>query len=222
MTMVGHPDQRWGGRTYSQHGEDLLFLSIFEQLGIQNPSWLDIGAHHPENISNTKLLYDLGFRGVNVEANPNLYMEFLKQRPEDTNICIGVGLVNGSARFYMYDDTSGRNTFSEKEVKEYNHTVRKETVLPVTTLDKLVDDYCSGNYPHLLSIDVEGLDYDVLNHANFLQSSPVVVCVETRLKDSAKMQKMMNGKGYVFYVRMGENMIFVHELYFRRLLPLEN
>ncbi len=68
-----HPDQRFGGVTHAQHGDDIIIRAVFDNLGIDNPSYLDIGAHHPTNISNTKLFYDAGSRGINVEANPNLF-----------------------------------------------------------------------------------------------------------------------------------------------------
>src|SRR5690606_9910227 len=75
----GHPDQHYGHITYSQHGEDLLILNLFDQLQIKNPSYLDLGAHHPTDISNTKLLYDRGSRGVNIEANRHLIEAFYEQ-----------------------------------------------------------------------------------------------------------------------------------------------
>lgn len=52
-------------------------------MGIKKPSYIDIGAHHPYEISNTAIFYMNGCRGVNVEANPNLIDEFYKERPDD-------------------------------------------------------------------------------------------------------------------------------------------
>src|SRR5437763_16778861 len=69
---IGHPDQGFGGRTYAQFGEDLIFLNIFALLGINTPSYIDVGAHHPVNISNTALLYERGCRGIKIDANPDL------------------------------------------------------------------------------------------------------------------------------------------------------
>ena len=55
---MAHPDQLFGDKTYAQHGDDLVIRAIFHSLGIATPSYLDVGAHHPERISNTKLFYD--------------------------------------------------------------------------------------------------------------------------------------------------------------------
>ena len=42
--MEPHPDQWYGCKTYSQHGEDLVFLNIFRLIGVKKISWLDMGA----------------------------------------------------------------------------------------------------------------------------------------------------------------------------------
>src|SRR5579871_5884717 len=66
----GHPHQIFGHLTYSQHGEDMIFANIFHIIGIEKPSYMDIGAYHPINISNTAYFYAKGSRGVNIDANP--------------------------------------------------------------------------------------------------------------------------------------------------------
>ncbi len=103
MTYEGHPDQAFGHISYSQHGEDLFLLNIFRLIGIETPSYLDLGAHHPWHISNTALMYHRGSRGVNVEANPILFEAFLTERPLDKNVNMGV-VSSGveSQKFYIW------------------------------------------------------------------------------------------------------------------------
>lgn len=211
----GHRDQRWGHISYSQHGDDFMILNICELLKIEKPNWLDIGAHHPVNISNTALLYDRGFRGVNVEANPKLIEAFKVMRPEDVNICTGVGIEEGTFPFYCWDEWSGRNTFSKKE--SYNFDFKEIQYLPMTTINKIVDNFCNKVWPKILLMDIEGLDYDVLLNAEFNQKGPDIICVEARRQDSVKFTSMMWDKGYLYYSRMGENMFFVDYNY-RHLL----
>ncbi len=210
--FTGHRNQRWGCTSYAQHFDDGMILNLFDLMEIERPSYLDIGAHHPVVISNTKLLYDRGSRGVNVEANPALIAAFQTQRPEDKNVCAGVGPVPGQATFYMYSDSSGRNTFCSQEVESQKDllTVQKEIQLQIVTLDSIVDQHCNGNYPPLLSIDIEGLDFDVLSTANFSDGKgPFVIVVETRRPDTARMAAMLDRKGFFLYCRMGENLFFV-------------
>lgn len=218
MTFSGHPDQHFGHLTYSQHGEDLMLLNLCKLIGLEKPTYLDLGAHHPVNISNTKLLYDRGSRGVNVEANPDLWRVFMHERPQDENVCVGVGLAEGKQTFYMYSQSSGRNTFSAEEVKTLEGTlkVRSEVTLPVMTLTQLVEKHCAGTFPDILSCDIEGLDYDVLQSADFAkQGSPSIICVEVRRHDTDKFINLLstftgnNPTAFFLYCRMGENLVFV-------------
>lgn len=208
-----HPDQKYGCVSFAQHGDDLVILNIFGLLGIERPSYLDLGAHDPVIISNTALLYEKGSRGVNVEANPNLYSNFLTQRPEDTNVNVGVGLRNGDFTFYMYSPTSGRNTFCKEEVKSLEGvlSVKQEISLPMLTLSEIVKMYCGGIYPDILLSDLEGLDYEVVESADFSNSKPKVIVIETRKQDTDKVKSLLQRKGFKIYCRMGENLFFVRD-----------
>lgn len=209
--------QLFGSVTYAQHGDDLMLLNLFHLLKIKSPTYLDLGAHHPYRLSNTALLYERGSRGVNVEANPYLIEDFKKYRPEDKNLNVGVGLEVGNSTFFMYDKKSGRNTFSFDEVKTLDNimTVKESAQLPMLTLMDIVDGTCGGAWPDLLLCDIEGLDFDVLNSADFKNHSPPyfqgpkIVCVETRLHDTNRMRLMMELKLYALHCRMGENLFFI-------------
>ncbi len=208
MSYLGHADQRFGSITYSHCGEDLMVANIFNLIGIKKPTYLDIGAHHPFDISNTALLYQLGSRGVNIEANPKLMPAFLQHRPDDLNVNIGVATKAGKMKFYMWDDRSGRNTFSEDWSKKLE-VMTEVILLDVIPLAQVVDQYCGGKYPDFMSIDIEGLDYDVLRTADFSKSQPKVICAEVLPKDSDEFCSMMSSKGYYKHSRHSVDLIFV-------------
>lgn len=219
LSYQGHADQHFGHITYSQNGEDLFICNIFQQLGIEKPSYLDLGAHHPTRISNTQLLYLRGSRGVNVEANPGLIAEFEKLRPQDKTICAALSVEGGEKPFYMWDGESGRNTFCYDEVRRYqaesNRMVMATLKMPTITLDQLIE-MIGGKYPDFLNCDLEGLDFAILDSADFSKSKPKVICVEKR--DSARqMSWKMLDKGYRDVMRMGENIIFVDKNYVQAL-----
>ncbi len=212
MIDAPHPDQKWGNRTYAQHGDDIMLLNLFWQMGVEKPSYLDIGAHHPRNISNTKLLYERGSRGFNVDANKALIDVFCEDRPGDTNICVGVMPTEGYFPFYMHDELSGLNTFAMSEVKRLTAVdFPLSRVVRCITLNQLVDQSCGGSFPDALLIDIEGYDFDVLAGTNFSKSKPSVICIETRQADTHKMTVMMLCKGFFFYCRMGANLFFTSE-----------
>jgi FkbM family methyltransferase len=204
--------------SYAQFGEDMILLNLFHQLGIERPSYLDVGAHHPLNCSNTALLYARGSRGLCVEANPNLIQAFRDLRPGDVKLNIGVGPQAGELDFYMIDDWSGRNTFDRKTAQAFVaahpefeiHEIRK---IPVLTLDQIVADHCAGAWPDLLSLDAEGLDAAILKASGFsADHGPKMICVEAISGDDvdqgAELDLILTGKGYAKVAQTLGNMIW--------------
>ena len=224
---AGHPDQAFGCLTYAQFGEDLIILNIFRMLGMEKPSYLDVGAHHPFTISNTALLHQRGSRGINVEANPNLIEAFHRHRPEDINLNTGVGPRRGTLDFYFIDDWSGRNTFSRAVAEAFvresgGFQIQKTVPIPVVTLNDVVDQHAGGRFPDLLSLDVEGLDLDILAGASFGDADPVVVCVEADFGQqdgkAAELTGLMSGRGFALYARTVANLIFVRQAALARFM----
>ncbi len=215
--FAGHPDQAFGPLTYAQFGEDLILANIFALRGIEKPSFLDIGAHHPVNCSNTALLYTRGARGLCVEANPNLIQAFQDLRPEDKIINIGCGVAEGTLDFYMIDQASGRNTFDRATAEAFiaahrEFRIRETRAIPVLSLDQIVSRYCADIWPDLLSLDIEGLDYAVLQAAHFDSTrGPKVICVETvsgaDSRQDAAIETLLTGRGYSVLGRTVANVI---------------
>ena len=214
-----HPDQRFGGVTYAQHGDDIVIRCVFDSLGIDNPSYLDIGAHHPSNISNTKLFYDAGSRGINVEANPNLFSQFMVDRPYDINLNFGVGKQAGFIPFYMIDNYSGRNSFDFETVNAFiqdypEFSIKQVVDLPVMTVAQILQNRA---VPDFLTIDVEGLDYDILKSIDFKRYPFKVICVEVGGSDKINyadaVSSLLEENNYFSLIRCGANLIFVAKQY---------
>jgi FkbM family methyltransferase len=214
-----NPDQRFGGVTHAQHGDDIIIRAVFDNLGIDNPSYLDIGAHHPTNISNTKLFYDAGSRGINVEANPFLFAQFMVDRPQDINLNFGVGKEAGFLNFYMIDNYSGRNSFDYETVAAFvadypEFSIREVKELPVMTVAQLLTNRA---IPDFLTIDVEGLDYDILQSIDFKRFPFKLVCVEVggveKINYADAVSSLLEENNYFSLIRCGANLIFVDNKY---------
>jgi hypothetical protein len=64
--------------SWSQGGEDIALMHL---LGIQQSGrYIDVGAHHPSRFSVTRHLYQLGWTGVNIDANQELIDTFEQVR----------------------------------------------------------------------------------------------------------------------------------------------
>src|SRR5690554_515847 len=134
--LAYHEGDEFSTRIYSQEGEDILLRRIFEH----NPPgfYVDVGAHHPFRFSNTKLLYDKGWHGINIEPNPKVKECFLKFRSRDTTVFAGVSALEGELTYFRYAHPA-MNTFDERMVKERKEKPISTETLSTFPLKKLLD-----------------------------------------------------------------------------------
>lgn len=213
---------RWrdAKHSYAQAGEDLIVDFIAKAMQIDDITYLDIGAHHPTQFSNTYLFYKRGFRGVLVEPDPELMAAIRSVRPHDMCIEAGVGVQAATTAQFFVMSTRTLNTFSEDEAKRYEAmgTQRIEKILsvPLVTLNHIFGDYFKDEEPVLMSIDIEGLDFEVLSTLDLKKYRPPIVCIETlqysevreETKD-ARIAQLMSDNGYFIYGDTYINTIFV-------------
>jgi len=205
--------------SFSQSGEDLIVDFLFGAIGMVNPTYIDIGAYHPYEYSNTALLYSKGSRGLNIEPNPENFKLFLTERPEDINLNIGIGIKPTLLDYYQMDAPT-LNTFSKDEaesfVKDHGHKIFKTTKIKVNNLDNVINEYLKGKFPDFMSLDIEALDMLILKSIDFDESYPVIICVETisysnsgsGLKNKVLIEFLEN-KGYMVYGDTYINTIFI-------------
>ena len=151
--------------SFSQSGEDLALIQLLEQkLG----KYLDVGAHHPDRFSNTRLLYDRGWSGINVEANPNLIPELKRKRPRDLTICACVG-TKSEYIFTLFKEPaiSTANQDWKKKFLEQEQIIDSEIKVTGISLYELITKNFSSGDLDLLLVDAEGSDFDVIQSGNF-------------------------------------------------------
>lgn len=212
------PRRRHRLASYSQTGEDLIIKHYFDSVGITKPSYIDIGAHDPFFLNNTALFYLSGSRGISIEPDPVLFEKFIKARPKDVNLNIGLAAKSGKLKFYKIHPAT-LNTFSESEAKKYQklgHEIIGTQRVKVDTFAKVVKMHFANKTPDLLSIDVEGLDYEILATIDFNKYRPRVICAETiqysrtgKGKKDTRIPKLLVQKGYRVFADTHINTIYV-------------
>ncbi len=211
----------WQKASYSQTGEDLIVKFIFDVLKIQNPTYIDIGAHHPFHLSNTALLSSLGSKGINIEPDPELFALFPKHRPLDINLNCGLSNTDGELLLYVLNAPT-MNTFSEEEanrlVTENNFKILKKIPINVFSINTILNKYFNNDFPQFMNLDVEGLDEQIIKSINFEKHKPLVICIETisysETGQGIKNYEIINylkTKGYMLFADTHINSIFVTE-----------
>ena len=196
-----------GRMSFAQEGEDLILYNLLHDvLRLENPSYLDIGAGDPVLGNNTYALYGTGSRGVLVEPNPTLIEKLKSVRPGDVVVNAGVGVKDaGEADYYVIRGQWPLNTFSLEVVailrKQYKEDpVEKVIKMPLIQINRLIAEHFQ-TAPDLLSIDIEGMDLDVLKSMDFKAHRPAAICAETKKPweshDSTAMARFLRTKGYV-------------------------
>jgi FkbM family methyltransferase len=165
---------------YSQDGEDMILRRLFERR--HSGFYADVGAHHPYRFSNTCYFYRRGWRGINIDPNPDAIEAFRRARPSDTNVCVGVSDSVGYLSFYLFNEPA-LNTFdaslaADRETLPGYRLLETRSV-PVRRLDDLLAEYLPPDQTiDFLSIDVEGLDLSVLRSNDWSRFRPRILLVE--------------------------------------------
>ena len=195
-------------KSYAQEGEDIVLKRIFS--GQSTGFYVDVGAHHPMRFSNTYSFYKLGWSGINIEPNPNSFNLFTKYRSRDINLNYGIAKNKGNLEYYMFDEPA-LNTFdaevlnNRKTNTHYKHTKTIHIdVMPLADMLKLhIPNDIKVDF---LSIDVEGLDLEVLISNDWQKYRPNWVLVEQlNLKDIEHLDfethHYMKSVGYVLFAK---------------------
>lgn len=207
--------------TNSQAGEDSILAYMFAVLGVpfDKCTYLDLGANHPREMSNTYFFYSQGARGVLVDANADICEELRKERPGDIVINKCVTDKSGETITFNILNVDGISTTENIEdlIKE-NPNVKLERAVEIESIcyTDLVKKYL-GKAPEILNLDIEGKEMDILNSIDFINFRPHVLIIEmipysTDLVVNVKNQKIMEfmkSKDYDEFAFTGINSIFI-------------
>src|SRR5579862_6771353 len=93
--------------SYGQCLEDLRLYHALKQ--VERGFYIDVGAQHPAIHSVTKIFYDRGWRGINIEPSPAWFASLVSYRPRDINLRVAAAAAAGECDFHEIAD-SGLST----------------------------------------------------------------------------------------------------------------
>lgn len=206
--------------SYSQCGEDLIIDFIFTTLKIESPTYLDLGAHHPYYLSNTAFFYLKNSFGVSVEPDPDLFKLIKNERPNEISLNVGVGIEGSEVADFYIMNIPTLNTFSKSEAERYasypGKSIKEVIMLPLLTVNQIIQSNFKGKAPNFVSLDVEGMDFEIVNSFEFDKYRPEVFCIETLTYTEDNTESKLNNiieymlnKDYFLYADTYINSIFV-------------
>ena len=202
--------------SFSQEGEDLVLNRLMQDKA--NGFFVDVGAHHPLRFSNTYKFYLQGWKGINIDPLPNSMQLFNKIRTRDINLEIAI-LENPSSdmTYYMFDEPA-LNTFDKELATERNdktpyHLVN-QVIVPCYKLSDILEKHLpKGQFIDFLSIDVEGMDLEVLKSNDWAKFKPQYVVIESlfsQVKEdlNSKVNQFLMDRDYALVSKTASTLIY--------------
>ena len=203
-------------RSYSQEGEDLVLGRMFDDrpAGV----YVDVGAHHPFRFSNTCLLHERGWRGINIDACPGSMRLFRRFRPNDVNLEIGVSERPSRLEFFVFAEPA-LNTFDAdlaKSRQDEGWAFVERIPVECRPLAQIIDEQLprlGATGIDVLTIDAEGFDLQVLRSNDWDRYRPSAVVVEILGSDIGQMMVsptalFLSHLGYAPAVKLHNSVVF--------------
>lgn len=204
----------YGQVSFAQDGEDLLIDRIFSD--VNDGFYVDVGAHHPIRFSNTYRFYKKGWSGINIDPCPGTQQLFDFVRPRDINIEVGVATEPGSLTYYMFNEPA-LNGFSS-DLSETRNTgrykIENTKIIKVLPLREILKEHVPpGKKINFMSVDVEGLDLEVLRSNDWTLYRPQVVVaeiLESSLENlsQSELYQFLTSLGYTAHAKTTNTVLF--------------
>jgi len=212
-------------RSFSWEGEDVLIERIINNnfKDKQTGFYVDVGAHHPLQLSNTYRLYLRGWRGINIDAAPGSMKAFEQYRPEDINLELGIANDTETMNFYIFEDKGLNGFLDDQAIQDKLDRGQKgpldKIAIQRMPLSMVLDKHSWENKPNidLLNVDAETLDYEVLQSSNWYKYKPTIIVVEDfhrGFESKSRINIFLESKGYKL-----RSKLYFSTIYIRKELP---
>jgi len=196
-------------RFYSQHGEESILIDYFT---INSPKYkylVDVGAYGKE-LSNTFALLNFGWHGLLIEANPSR-IPIIQNDFKNLDVkIINNAITPYPENTYLYINSVSGNDSLLSTWHLGTRTKKRVKVIPRTLSDVLLENSTPLDFD-LLSIDIEGMDFCVMEHLfNHSLYRPDIIITE--IDSYEKPLSFFSHFGYYLYRVVGSpqdgNLIF--------------
>jgi FkbM family methyltransferase len=199
---------------YSQNNEQEVILNYFKG---EKGTFLDLGANDGITLSNTRALFENGWCGILVEPSPRAARKLKELYAGSKKGCVyiyecAIGINNGKATLHesgellKKGDVALVSSLVKAETKRFSKTVKYEDVEVSVYRWKTFLNRLYIKKFDFISIDVEGLEIEILEQMDLSEVN--LICVETNgdLDKKSRLEVMLPDFKIIY--TSAENLIF--------------
>ncbi|MGH8156489.1 MAG: FkbM family methyltransferase [Rhodanobacter sp.] len=198
--------------SYAQNYEDVMLLRALR--GVERGFYIDVGAQDPVNDSVTKMFYQRGWQGINIEPVTHWYQRLLADRPHDINLQLAVSDKPG--RLHLYEvEGSGLSTTDPEFAQRHQQAgfSIRESDVDCVTLDQICERHGVVDV-QFLKIDCEGAEAAALRGISLERVRPWIILLEATEPNSqkpayAEWEPLLTTRNYRFAYADGLNRFYV-------------
>ena len=205
----------------SQFGEDKFILDLFDK--DYRGKYLDLGCYHPTRHSNTHILYQSGWTGINIDLNPLTIELFNFMRPKDFNYNIGISNSEEEKELYFINEFNTQNTLDKNQLNflKNHHNVKDREILKSKLKTKKLETILLDNNFHnidFFNIDIEGHELEVIESIDFDKFKFKYICIEMiqhneiSVNRSKKIKDILNNNDFIIVKKFEFNYIYKNTL----------
>ncbi|NBV12955.1 MAG: FkbM family methyltransferase [Sphingobacteriia bacterium] len=202
--------------SFSECGEDVMILRLFQDhFNIQKGTYIDVGANSPIRYNNTMLLYLEGWRGLVLEPNQRSRKAYQRIRPEDQLIHKVVSAQDDQQLTFFEMEPDLVSTLSRETVlyhQQLGYKLIQEVPVESVSLNTLCKSFKEP--VHLISMDTEGHEGEILSTFDFKTYKPWAFCIEkifTPLEGVIDPFIILEKAGYKPVANTWKNTLFIRE-----------
>ena len=202
--------------SYAFAGEDRIIEALLKPKITQPGFYVDVGCNHPKFLSNTYGLYRKGWRGICIDANPNLIKRHHLYRPKDKAIATLISDTKEERDYYEVENDVLSTTELDflEGYKMEGLRINHQRMIP-QTLTEVLDALQAPAEFDLLTVDVEEHDLQVLRSLDFDAYHPRLIIIEDETFDHMHPQE---NEAYLYLTEKGYMLegFVLKNLYFKR------
>jgi FkbM family methyltransferase len=203
---------------FSEAGQDMFIKENFFR-NKKKGFFVEIGAY--DGVQGSNCYYfekHMDWQGIAIEASP-LQFEKLKKNRNCKLINTAIGSDNNKVEFYEvtegFTQMSGINNLNFKNsferIKKNSNSKINKINIECKTFEKLIP---SGQIIDLISIDIEGNEFDVLKSIDFKKYEIKVIVLENNIPNQLSYLKFFLEKNFSYFDRIGMDEIYYNQKYF--------